>query len=246
MIKFELYGLYCPDTDVLKYIGITKNGLKRRLNDHLRKPTNLYIKSWFNYLKSENKKPIIKQIKECKSYDELLESEINEISKYRKSGFDLYNMADGGNINPMLGKTHSEEARKKISQTHKGRKMSEDQKLKRKTLLKQLWSNPEWAKTVRQKMGYNAKGEKNPNWKGGRSKPICECGNKKSFYAKTCFTCFTCRDISGDKNPFFGKKHSPEIMNKIKETLKQKGGFAGKNNPNFKYDIKKRNYMIYI
>jgi hypothetical protein len=244
MGKFELYGLFCPYTDEIKYIGITKNGLRSRLNQHLNSPTNQFISSWFNDLNSDDKIPVIKLIKECNTYEELLQSEIKEIKKYRKLGFDLYNLADGGDINPMLGKTHTEEARKKISQTHKGRKMSEDQKLKRKTLLKQLWSNPEWAKTVRQKMGYNTKGEKNPNWKGGRSKPICECGNKKSFYSKTCFSC---RDISGDKNPFFGKNHSPEIMNKIKETLKQKGGFAGKNNPNFKYDIKKEElYDLYI
>lgn len=30
MNKFELYGLFCPNTDELKYIGITKNGLQRR------------------------------------------------------------------------------------------------------------------------------------------------------------------------------------------------------------------------
>ena len=70
----------------------------------------------------------------------------------------------------------------------------------------------------------------------GKKNTICKCGNYKSNYS---INCFNCRDISGDKNPFFGKKHSPEIMDKIKETLKRNGGFIGKNNPNFKYDIKK-------
>jgi hypothetical protein len=240
MTKFELYGLYCPNTDILKYIGITKNGLNRRLNNHLKSPTNQFIASWFNDLKLENKKPIIKQIKECHSYDELLESEITEIAKYRKLGFDLYNLADGGNINPMLGKTHSEETRKKISLIHKGRKMTEEQKLKRKELLKQLWSDPEWSKKVRKKMGYNTKGEKNPNWRGGKRNIICKCGNKKSNYS---LNCHKCRDINGEKNGFYGKRHSQET----KDILRKKNMNFGNENPNFKYDIKKEElYDLYI
>jgi predicted GIY-YIG superfamily endonuclease len=95
MTQYQLYGLYCPDTDILKYIGITKNGLQNRLNSHLRKPTNEFISSWFNDLKLENKKPLIKLIKECRSYEELLKSEIDEITKYRELKFDLFNKADG-------------------------------------------------------------------------------------------------------------------------------------------------------
>ena len=244
MGKFELYGLFCPYTDEIKYIGVTKNGLNTRLNQHLKNPTNQFISSWFNDLKLENKIPIIKLIKECDSYDELLQSEIEEIKKCRYLEIDLFNISDGGDVNPMLGKTHTPEARKKISLTHKGKKLSEEQKLKRKEHLRQLWSNPEWSEKVRQKMGYNTKGDRNPNWKGGVSNSVCECGNKKSFYAKNCISC---RDISGEKNPFFGKKHSIETMNKIKKSLNQKGGFGGKNNPNFKYDIEKDElYNLYI
>jgi hypothetical protein len=240
MTKFELYGLYCPDTDVLKYIGITKNGLNRRLNGHLKKPTNQFIASWFDTLRFENKKPIIKQIKECHSYDELLKAEITEIAKYRKLGFDLYNLADGGDINPMLGKTHSEDARKKISETHKGRKISEEEKLKRKELLDKLWSDPEWSKKVREKMSYNTKGEKNPNWRGGKKNIICTCGGKKSNYS---LNCHKCRDITGEKNGFYGKTHSEKTINRLKETSKK----FGKENPNFKYDINKDElYNLYI
>lgn len=234
MNKFELYGLYCPYTDEIKYIGITKNGLNNRLNGHIKKPTNQYISSWFNDLKKDNKKPIIKCIKECDTYEDLLKSEIEEIKKYRDLNIDLYNIADGGDINPMLGKTHSPEARKKISLIHKGRKMTEEQKNNRKELLKKLWSDPVWSEKVRNKMKHNFKGEKNPNWKGGRKESICSCGNKKNYKS---INCFRCRDIKGEKNPFFGKSHSPEILLKIKEKIKLKGGTFGENNPNFKYDI---------
>lgn len=244
MTQYQLYGLYCPDTDLLKYIGITKNGLQNRLNSHLSKPTNEFISSWFNDLKLENKKPIIRQIKECQSYDELLKEEIYEISKYRKLNYELYNISDGGDINPMLGKTHSEEARKKISLTHKGRKMTEELRLKRKELLKQLWSNSEWSKKVREKMGYNTKGDKNPNWKGGRRYSICKCGNKKNYYS---INCFNCRDIRGEKNGFFGKKHSTEVLEILKKNVIERGGFSSERNPNFKHKITKDElYDLYI
>jgi len=50
----------------------------------------------------------------------------------------LFNLADGGDINPMLGKTHNEESRKKISLTHKGRKMTDEQKLNQKYLIQYI------------------------------------------------------------------------------------------------------------
>lgn len=240
MCKYELYGLFCPNSDELKYIGITKNGLNNRLNSHLKKPTNQFIASWFNDLKKENKKPVIKQLKECNSYDELLQAEVDEISKYKKLNFDLYNIAEGGNINPMFGKTHTEEARKKISLTHKGKKFSEEKKLWWKGRIKELWLDPEWSNNMRKKMSFNSKGEKNPNWRGGKKESYCECGNKKTSKSKNCFEC---REISGEKNPFFNKKHSKETLLILAEKSKK----FGKENPNFKYDIKKEElYDLYI
>ena len=89
--KFELYGLYCPYTDNIKYVGITKNGLQRRLTRHLKHPTNQFITSWFNDLKTKNKKPIIRQIKENDIISpirnlikERLRSKINYTSIYRE------------------------------------------------------------------------------------------------------------------------------------------------------------------
>lgn len=39
------------------------------------------------------------------------------------------------------------------------------------------------------------------------------------------------RDVSGDKNPFYGKHHTLEIKKKISENRKGKGGRCGKDNP---------------
>lgn len=63
-------------------------------------------------------------------------------------------------------------------------------------------------------------------------------------YAKTCPNCKqeyvtkdkrqkyckrSCYDLSGEKNPFYGKKHSKELIEQI--TQKLKGKSSGKNNP---------------
>ena len=191
-------------------------------------------------MSDENKIPIIRQIKECNTYDDLLQSEIYEISKYRKLNFDLYNLTDGGDINPMLGKTHSEESKKKISLIHKGKKLSEDEKLKRKERIKELWSDTEWSEKIKKKMSDNTKGEKNPNWRGGFRNLTCLCGNKKNHYSKTCLKC---RDCYGKKNNFFNKKHSKETLSILAEKSKK----FGNENPNFKYDIKSDElYDLYV
>jgi predicted GIY-YIG superfamily endonuclease len=118
--KYELYGLYCPISNNLMYVGITTNGLKQRLRGHLKSPTNHLMENWILGLKLLNTKPEIKLIKECIDYNDLLKSEIDEIKKCRNEKIGILNIADGGDINPMLGKTHTDEVRKKISQIHKG------------------------------------------------------------------------------------------------------------------------------
>lgn len=229
--KYELYGLYCPITECLMYIGITTNGLQKRLKGHLKKPTNHLMDNWINELKLIDKVPEIKQLKECISYDDLLKSEIQEIKKCRDNNINILNLTDGGNINPMLGKTHTIEARLKISKVHKGRKYSEEQKEKRKIIIKEFWNNEEWSNNVRKKMKARV-GEKNSNWRGGN--PTCVCGNIINRKSKTCLSC---RDFSGEKNPFFGKKHNDEVTKKRSEKVKYDGVYKGENNPNFKYNI---------
>jgi len=232
----KLYGLYCPITDELKYIGITKNNLKQRLSEHLRKPTNYLTKKWFAELKKNELKPIIRLIESFDTYEELLQSEINEIKRCRELNIGILNLHDGGSLNPMLGKTHTEESRKKISLAQKGRKMTDEQKEKHRERIKELWSDKEWSEKLRKKISENNKGDKNPNWKGGRFDSICKCGNKKYFYS---INCFNCRDITGEKNPFFGKTITPENKEKLSQYRKLNNNFIGEQNPNFKYKIEK-------
>lgn len=53
--------------------------------------------------------------------------------------------------------------------------------------------------------------DKNPNWRGGKT--FCKCGNRINSGSMSCSKC---RDRSGKNNPFYGKKHSQEVINKMK------------------------------
>jgi group I intron endonuclease len=62
-------------------------------------------------------------------------------------------------------------------------------------------------------------GDGNPNWKGGISyiKFKCPiCGKETKTVNNEAKSCMDCKDISGEKNPFFGKKHSNETKIKLR------------------------------
>lgn len=63
------------------------------------------------------------------------------------------------------------------------------------------------------------RGDKNNNWRGGTSKKYCECGSRMAL---TAATCSKCQDKSGDKNPFFGKKHTKETISKLSAISKKR------------------------
>ena len=66
----------------------------------------------------------------------------------------------------------------------------------------------------------NSSGDKNPNWKGGVSSPKClSCGADISYSRKRCLTC--CK--IGNLNPFYGKVHSKETIEKIREKALVRG-----------------------
>jgi hypothetical protein len=242
--KFLLYGLYCPKNNNLKYIGITMGTLNARLRGHLRSPTNGKIALWFNELKKNNLSPIIRLIKECDSYEEMLCSEIELIQKERKCGTLLFNIADGGDINPMFGKTHTAQAKEKISKTHKGKKLTEKQIIDKKKMLKELWGNEEWAKAVKLKMSENMKGNKRAL--GYRhTKETKEImgnihrGNKYSLGYKHTNETKKLMSINntGKNNPMFNKSLSKNTLLKRSNKVKNEKIFKGENNPNFKYKI---------
>ena len=74
---------------------------------------------------------------------------------------------------------------------------------------------------------YGHEKENNGNWKGGvyKEKMTCDCGNRKDYTAEKCEECY---DKSGKNNPFYGKSHSEEAKQKIRET--KKGEYNGNQN----------------
>lgn len=77
----------------------------------------------------------------------------------------------------------------------------------------------EWMNSLtdqERKERFSKPGESNPNWRNGGRKilcPICNT-NKIEPDAKTCGNC---RDRSGEKNPFYGKKHSEKSLDKLRQ-----------------------------
>jgi hypothetical protein len=255
---FQLYGLYCPSSDELKYIGITTGLLSARLSSHLRNPTNGKIALWFKELKKINKKPLIKLINNYNSYEELLIGEIFEIKRNREKNIELFNVADGGDINPMFGKTHTKEAREKISLAQKGRERTQEEKEHMSKVMSNKYNGGggfyDWSQEQRNKMSFTQKNNKHA--KGYKhtdetKKLLSDLHKGNTYCLGYKHTDETknkmSKNNSGQKNPMYNKPLSKEILVKRSEKVKKYGVFKGENNPNFKYKIGKEElYELFI
>lgn len=55
-------------------------------------------------------------------------------------------------------------------------------------------------------------GELNPNWRGGTT--FCKCGTRINSNSNSCIKC---KEMSGENNHFYGKSHSEETKEKIRQ-----------------------------
>lgn len=109
----SIYKLIHPDTLEIRYIGKTKESLKRRLNKHIHnRKNNTKVNKWIRKLISNKKYPIIELIEKC-SFDTWERREKYWI-KYYSSKYNLMNISPGGDTGS-LGYKHTEEAKKRIS-----------------------------------------------------------------------------------------------------------------------------------
>lgn len=256
--KFQLYGLYCPYNGELRYIGITSGLLSTRLSGHLRNPTNGKIALWFKELKSNNKKPIIKLIREYDTYENLLNAEIKEIKENKEKTNKLLNVADGGDINPMFGKTHTKEARQKISLVQKGRKRTQEEREHMSKVMSNKYNGGggfyEWSREQRDKMSFIKKNNKHA--KGYKhtdetKKLLSDLHKDNTYCLGYKHTDETKNKMSennsGENNPMYKKTLSDESLFKKSEKVKVEGTFKGENNPNFKFKIDKEElYELFI
>ena len=120
-MKIYIYKIICPITKEVRYIGKTIN-LQRRIYQHTCKSgrlKNRHLSNWINKLYKEFKlKPVFK-IVEIVNKNNWQEREIFWINFYRTQN-KLCNHTNGGE--GCHGRKMSEELKKKISKTHKGKK----------------------------------------------------------------------------------------------------------------------------
>lgn len=186
------------------YIGQTIKSLKHRKSCHkseaFKKCENIYFHRAIRKHGFDNFEWTI--IDTALNEKELNEKEIYWIAEYRKTHV-CYNMSNGGdgNTSVWVGRKHTEETKKKMSEAAKGHKRNSGVNNSRrgKTLSEETKKKLSDAKMgiklsdeTRKKMSESHKGMKN-----------------------NC-------DFNGENNPFYGKKHSEETKRKISETKKRK------------------------
>jgi len=132
----NIYTLTDPRTNEVRYVG-KANNLTQRYRAHLNRARKhqTHKKNWLKQLKKEGLKPII-EIIDVVPVDDWRYWERYWITQMRQWGFNLVNHTDGGDgctfgnqtsfkkgHKSWLGKTHSEETKKKISDNNwnKGR-----------------------------------------------------------------------------------------------------------------------------
>jgi len=126
-----IYSLTCPISNEVKYVGATREriGLQKRLTHHIcdRFSSINRKNNWIKKLFKLGKRPKIELV-DIIPFSEWLFWEMHYISLFKSWGFNLYNIAPGGenppvlsgNLNPNFGKHLSQETKNKISKKLKG------------------------------------------------------------------------------------------------------------------------------
>lgn len=96
--RFCVYGLVCPDTKKLKYIG-KANDAWCRYRKHIsaaKRGHQQYVCRWIAKLLSEGKKPLMVIMKLCFSEESAFRAEVELIDFHKKRGETLCNLTPGG------------------------------------------------------------------------------------------------------------------------------------------------------
>jgi len=142
---YYLYTLKDPITNIVKYVGYSKNP-KRRLWEHIRdakRGLKTYKSCWVKSLLDIQQVPIMEIIKDCEYHEDILVEEINLIRNLKEENIQLTNLTNGGDgrsgvklpddhtfLNYNLGRKMSDDSRKKLSESRKGIKFTDDHRKK--------------------------------------------------------------------------------------------------------------------
>lgn len=145
-----IYVLVDPRDGDVRYVGQTRNTLRRRLSDHARGVGSCYRAYWVQSLVRTGWKPIIRLL-QC-----VLESEANAAERYwisflKTHGCRLVNSTDGGDGVLNL----SEEAKSRISAANKARTCSDATRAK----MRASHVGKKHSEETRNKMSVSAKGK---------------------------------------------------------------------------------------
>lgn len=159
---YYVYEWYNEETGEIFYVG---KGHGDRCRQKSKTKRNRFF---YNYTKKY--KCNYRIIYDCLTEEDALKKEHETIIEYRKLGFRLTNFDDGGHVggacpgelNPMYGKTHTEEAREKIRQANLNGKNAKENNTQWKVSPKDRMS-PEVYEKWRAKQKARKFGSSNPN-----------------------------------------------------------------------------------
>lgn len=144
--KVEIYGLFDPDTDALRYVG-KANDSQQRLKTHLwdSPRSNRPVCRWIAGLLKDGKAPVMRVLEVCKP-DEWEEAEKRLIEAHRKVA-KLLNLADGGARPSQTIEQRRKAGKASIAAQKLDPKMRAFNKAKMDMgrLYKQLCKKPDWS-----------------------------------------------------------------------------------------------------
>jgi group I intron endonuclease len=202
-----IYGLMDPITNQVRYIGKSVNP-KQRLRRHIAN-INLYDSHkdrWLRKLNENGVRPEIIIIDEV-SEDDWQFWETHYIAYFKFLGCSLTNGTDGGDQPPSTkGRRHTEESRKKMSDTKKGKPIP--------------WLNngKERSEKHKENLSKSLKGRVSEK-KGKNYEEFY--GKEKSEKLRSKLSETHKGIYFGENHPFFGKKHTEDTIKLIREKRKQ-------------------------
>jgi hypothetical protein len=115
-VKYFIYTLKDPKTNLIRYVGKTKN-LEDRYSRHLQPcylekyDKNTYKSNWIKKILKDDEKPIM-EILDVGDINNINDLEIYWIEQLRQWGFKLVNLSDGGEIGVnWKGRKHTEKSK---------------------------------------------------------------------------------------------------------------------------------------
>lgn len=191
--NYKIYSLNDPKSGFVRYVGLTKMSLEKRLRFHLcQLKVRCHKNYWIKKLKSHNLKPSIRLLENSLTKEQASLKEILYIRMFKNLGYSLVNNTNGGD--GISGYRHTEETKKKIAKAGIGRVIKHSEECKKQMSLTRKGRTP-WNKGL--KNCYTEETlRKFSSWQKGR--------------------------YIGSANPFYGKKHTPESLKKMSDSQRRR------------------------